>query len=349
MYDRVADRRLRVEDVTAVRHERETAAGFTRVTTEVRLRGEGAVGRGEDVTYEAPDHEGFPTERLDLAGSHTLEGFSAALADHDLFAEPPAQDASRRYRRWAFESAALDLALTQAETTLGAALDRDSDPVRFVVSPSLPDEDGTVSLEPVERLLADRPALELKLDPTPAWDEAVVDALVATGAVRVLDLKGFYEGLDVGTPAEPGLYGRVLEAFPDAVIEDARFTDATRDLLEPAASRLSFDYPITGVASIEDLPIDPEWLNCKPSRFGTVESLLETIAYCEREGIRLYGGGQFELGVGRDQIQALAALCYPDGPNDVAPAGYNDPEPAADLPASPLDVEPGTGFGVPGG
>ena len=39
--------------------------------------------------------------------------------------------------------------------------------------------------------------------------------------------------------------------------------------------------------------------------------------------MELYGGGQFELGVGRDQIEALASLFYPDGPNDVAPREYH--------------------------
>ena len=51
----------------------------------------------------------------------------------------------------------------------------------------------------------------------------------------------------------------------------------------------------------------------------------------------MYAGGQFELGVGRAQIQALASLFYPGGPNDCAPGGYNAPEPTAGLPVSPLD------------
>jgi hypothetical protein len=47
-----------------------------------------------------------------------------------------------------------------------------------------------------------------------------------------------------------------------------------------------------------------------------------------------------ELDVGRGQIQLLAALFHPDGPNDVAPSGYNVDTPAADLPPSPLPAEP---------
>jgi hypothetical protein len=51
----------------------------------------------------------------------------------------------------------------------------------------------------------------------------------------------------------------------------------------------------------------------------------------------MYGGGQFELGYGRGQIQALASLFYADAPNDVAPADYNLGDPRPGLPASPLE------------
>jgi hypothetical protein len=54
----------------------------------------------------------------------------------------------------------------------------------------------------------------------------------------------------------------------------------------------------------------------------------------------MYGGGQFELGPGRGQIQYLASLFHPHTPNDVAPAGYNDPDPADGLPQSPLPPAP---------
>jgi hypothetical protein len=59
----------------------------------------------------------------------------------------------------------------------------------------------------------------------------------------------------------------------------------------------------------------------------------------------MYGGGQFELGVGRRHIQTLASLFYPDTPNDVAPGGYNSPEPVSGLPTSPLPPpRPDAGF-----
>ncbi|MHB9287587.1 hypothetical protein ACKVMT_11190 [Halobacteriales archaeon Cl-PHB] len=348
MYDRVADLSLAVDAVEFQRHERDTASGFTRVTTEVVLRGPDAVGRGEDVTYTGPEHDHYDALDPDLAGEYTLASFSDSLSLLELFPDPPEMAASRHYRRWGFESAALDLALRQAGQSLGGALDREYDPLRFVVSRSLADPDtGEASADPVHELLARDPDMEFKLDPTPEWSEDLVAELAATDAVRVVDLKSYYEGTDVDNPADPDLYERVLEGFPEAVVEDARFTDETRELLDANAERLSWDYPITGIESIRELPIAPDWLNVKPSRFGTVESLLETIAFCEERGIRLYGGGQFELGVGRGQIQSLASLLYPDAPNDVAPGGYNDPEPEPGLPTSPLAVSSGSaGFGL---
>ncbi|MFB6074144.1 MAG: hypothetical protein ABEJ89_03950 [Haloarculaceae archaeon] len=344
MYEAVADLPLVVEDVTFERRERDTSGGFTRVTTVFELRGADAVGRGEDVTYDAADHDRLAADPPALpTGEYTFDEYSAALGDADLFPEPPETERSRHYRRWAAESAALDLALRQAGTTLGDALNRTYDPVRFVVSTRLGDPP---TADRITEWLEVDPAVEFKLDPTPDWDADLIDALAATDAVRVLDFKSHYEDTEVGQPADPALYERVRRGFPDAVLEDPLLTDETRPVLAGAEERLSWDLPVTGVESVRALPVEPRWLNCKPSRFGTVASLFDFLAYCEREGIALYGGGQYELGVGRDQIQAIASLCYPDGPNDVAPRGYNDPEPRADLPGSPLD--PPVGFGVRG-
>jgi hypothetical protein len=84
------------------------------------------------------------------------------------------------------------------------------------------------------------------------------------------------------------------------------------------------------------LPLEPRWLNIKPSRFGTLRGLLECIEACEARDIRMYGGGQFELGPGRRQIQRLASVFYADAANDVAPSEYNEGPPHAGLPPSPL-------------
>jgi hypothetical protein len=342
LYDAVADLPLTVERHERTRHERDTSSDFTRVSTTFALSGAGATGRGEDVTYDTPDHDALAAAAPDFAafeGEWTLDEFSRALDDVTLVPEPPERETAHHYRRWAVESAALDLACRQAGRTLGEVLDREYDPVRFVVSTRL----GDAGFDRIERLLDLNPEVEFKLDPTGDWDAALVNRLAATGRVRVLDLKGLYEGTDVDTTPDPDRYRLVVESFPDAVVEDPRLNEATRPVLDGHEDRVAWDYPITGVESVEALPFAPSWLNIKPSRFGTVRSLFDTLDYATEHDIALYGGGQFELGVGRDQIQALASLCYPTGPNDVAPGGYNDPDPALDLPRSPLD--PPVGFG----
>jgi|GEM_PF-51661 len=354
LYDRVADLPVSIDSIDFERHEMDTSAGFTRVSTVVELHGAddadgsnaagsaGAVGRGEDVTYETADQEALlaahtdGTLDWDLTGEFTLDSFSAHLDDQDLFPEPPEQETFRHYRRWAVESAALDLALRQADTDFAAALGRSYDPVEFVVSTRL-DTGDAPSADRVEKWLAVDPTLAFKLDPTPAWSDDLLDALAATDSVRILDFKAYYEGTDVDQAPDPDLYRRVAAAFPEAILEDAKITDETRDALAGTEARLSWDYPVTGVESVRELPVDPEWLNIKPSRFGTVESLLATVEYCLEAGITMYGGGQYELDVGRQHLHALASTFYPDSPNDVAPRAYNVPEPHADVPASPLD------------
>ncbi len=160
--------------------------------------------------------------------------------------------------------------------------------------------------------------------------------------MRVVDLKAFYRGTAVDLAPDPELYRAVAEELPDVVIEDAWLE--LRDALAGAEDRLSFDAPIHSLADLDGLPLEPRWLNIKPSRFGTVRELLETIEACEERGIQMYGGGQYELGPGRPQIQRLASVFYPDGPNDVAPSAYNEGEPREGLPQSPLPPreEPGS-------
>ena len=324
-YRRLASLELEVGSVRLERREAAVSSDFTRVTTTVVLEGAGCEGRGEDVTYDAADHEGFPTP--DLARRWTLAALSAHLRETDLFpAGPPQRAPSRDYRRWAFESAALDLALRQAGISLGEAVGRPYRPVRFVVS---------TRLDPREWLAVD-PSLEFKLDPTSEWERPFMEALAATGRVRALDFKAYYTGTVVDQAPDADLYRAIAELFPDAVIEDAGLTEATREALRGAEGRLSWDAQIHSLADVDALPIPPRFLNVKPSRFGSLERLLESIDVCEARGITMYGGGQFELGVGRGQIQALASLFYADAPNDVAPGEYNEPEPRPGLPRSPL-------------
>jgi hypothetical protein len=321
-----------LEEVETERRAVDVSSDFRRVTTTVVMRGRDAEGRGEDVTYTAEDHDWFPP--LEARGSMSLAELSTELDGLQLFGSEPKMDASSHYRRWAFESAALDLALRQNGLSLGAAVRREYRPVRFVVS----------TRGDAFAWLAHNPELELKLDPDNEWDRPFMQRLADTGRVRVLDLKAYYTGTVVDVLPDPELYAAVAELFPDAVLEDASLEGECGDVLRGAERRLSFDAPIHSAADVQALAVEPGWLNIKPSRFGTAARLLECIEYCEARGIRLYGGGQFELGVGRRQIQTLASLFYPEAPNDVAPSEYNAGEPRPGLPQSPLAPRAGLGF-----
>jgi L-alanine-DL-glutamate epimerase-like enolase superfamily enzyme len=343
-YAVLSDLPLTIESHDLERLEQAVSSEFTRVTTLVRLRGAGEEGIGEDVTYSEEDHARFaaPGTELPLAGAWTLESFSEQLESLDFWPEPPGMEAFRDYRRWAFESAALDLALRQRGISLAAALGREPRPVRFVVSMRLGEPSTTA---PARRVLDLYPGTMFKLDARPDWTQELVDELLELGAVDSIDLKGQYTGTVVDNPADPALYRLVADGFPEAWLEDPALSEETEPVLEPHRDRITWDAPIHSVSDIEALPFPPRMTNIKPSRFGSVRRLCEAYDYCEERGIGMYGGGQFELGVGRGQIQYLASLFHPDTPNDVAPGGYNVAPPAPGLPTSPLEPSPhATGF-----
>jgi hypothetical protein len=320
-YDRVRHLPLHVDGYFLEPLEHEVARDFTLRRTVVVLHGRGEEGRGEEIDYDPAQQAVFQEhgDRLPLAGEHTLESFSLLHAGQT------------EYRRWAFESAALDLALRQAGTSLPEALQRQTRPVRFVVSTRTAN---------VPRWRAAYPDLRFKLDPDRDWTDEVVASL---DGVDTLDFKGIYRGA-FGSPPDAELYDRLARAFEEAWLEDPALTPETARVLAPHQDRVTWDAAIHDWSDVEALPFRPRALNCKPSRFGSVKRLFDFYDACEREGIRLYGGGQFELGPGRSQIQLLASIFHPDAPNDVAPSEYNSPEPRPGLPASPLVRPPERGF-----
>lgn len=343
-WDRLKDLPLHIDDYGLERLQRDVSTGFTRVSTVIRLRGAGHDGVGEDVSYDAEDQDALQAAGsiLPLAGDWTLEGFCDHLGTLDLWPEPARHDASRLYRVWAYESAALDLALRQAGRPLHEVLGRPCRPVSFVMSLRLGDP---ASMAPLRARLDRYPTLRFKLDPTPDWDDALIAELVATGAVDSVDLKGLYVGSVVDNPADPELYRRVAEAFPDAWIEDPALDERTDPVLEPHRARITWDAPIHSVADIDALPFPPRMVNVKPSRLGGLRPLLHCYDTCEERGIGMYGGGQFELGPGRGQIQYLASMFHPDTPNDIAPGAYDQDPPPEGLPTSPMTPAPSaTGF-----
>jgi hypothetical protein len=323
-YDAVRDLPLQIDGYELEPLEQEVARGFTLRRTVVVLRGGGEEGRGEEVDYNAVIQQELQARRgeLPLAGVHTLDSFSLL------------QSGQTEYRRWALESAALDLALRQAGRSLGEAIGRTPRPLRFVVSTRVANLAGWQALYP---------GLRFKLDPDRDWTDEFVSQLTGAGVVDTVDFKGVYRG-DFGMPPDPALYARIAAAFPEAWIEDPALNHETSSVLKSQRDRITWDAGIHEWSDVEALPFQPRCLNSKPSRFGSVKRLFDFYDACEREGIALYGGGQFELGPGRAQIQLLASLFHADAPNDVAPSGYNATEPVAGLPVSPLTLTPQAGF-----
>jgi L-alanine-DL-glutamate epimerase-like enolase superfamily enzyme len=326
-YERVASLPLRIESYELDGLEQGVSSEFVRLTTVIRLHGAGEEGVGEDVTYDADEQRRFREAgtALDLAGAHTLASLSERF------------DGLPDYRRWGFESAALDLALRQAGQPLHLVLGRVPEPVSFVVSTALGDE----GVDRLRRLREGRPGLRFKLDPTSDWDEALVRDLAGLDCVDVVDFKEAYTWREPERAAGPDLYRLVVEALPAAWIEDPDLGNPEKAaVLEPHRARITWDAAIHSVADVDALPFPPRTLNSKPSRFGSLRGLLDFYDACAERGIALYGGGQFELGPGRGQIQYLASLFHPAASNDVAPSAYNRVPVPTGLPGSPLPAAP---------
>lgn len=344
-FDLIADLPVEVDGYRLQGLRAPIAGGHERVCTLITFAGGGHEGVGEDVVYDEADHIAFQGAGAvhDLSGRWKFAELCDRVESLDLFPEPPGNEVSRRYRVWAFESALLDLALRQAGRSLADALDRPARAMRYVCSTRLGEPP---TLEPVQRRLALDAGLRFKLDATSSWTPELIAELVASGAVDSVDFKGFYRGTVVDQSADPVLYRRIADAFPDAWLEDPDLSvPEAAAALAGARDRITWDAPIHSVADIEELEFAPKMVNIKPSRIGAIRDLFDTYEYCDAHAIGAYGGGQTELGPGRGQAQYLAALFHPDGPNDLAPSAYNDAEPPPGIPSSPLGppsaAEPG--------
>ena len=269
-YEKIAGLPLRIDSYELEGLEHKITEEMERLTTVIRLKGGGEEGVGEDVVYDALDHVAFQDAGpvLDLAGEHTIASFGELLDGLPLFPSPPEREVSVNYRRWAFESAALDLALRQAGESLHGRLGREPRPVTFVVSMRLttPGSDEVSTIEPVRKRLEVYPTLRFKLDPTNDWTDELIAQLVETGAVASLDLKGQYKGTPVDVETDPELYRKLIEAFPDAWLEDPDVNDETKPILDPVSDRVTWDAVIHSVDDIESQPWKPKMVNIKPSR-----------------------------------------------------------------------------------
>lgn len=320
-----------------------TSPQWTRRTRVIELRGPGrdgspCSGSGEDVSWVevSPDEilALYPEDLLCFRGS--FEEWSARLDAREATPAYQTLAAARAsdpdYLRWALESAAMELALRQNRSSLAATLGRPPQAMRFCLSMGLGQPPSA------ERLHAWRAHGDyaFKLDASSDWTSALLEELRALRCVAVVDLKAYYHDTPVDQPVDPALYERVAQGLPEAVLEDALPNDDTRAILLPHRERLSWDAPIHNVADVARVvPAEfgtPRWINIKPSRFGSWRRLLAMYEWAEQHKVRAYGGGQYELGIGREHAQALACLFHPQAANDIAPALFHTAEPQAGLP-----------------
>lgn len=328
-----------------------TASGWVRRTTRIELfDARGRSGAGEDVTYDGDVHLSRAPLVLPELGSPAPRGaesdggfrFRGTLAEFSRAIAPLVDRFDGDYLRWGFEAAALDLALVQANTHLGDVIGRNVRPVRFAVSMGL---GPNASVTALDEVLAAAPDTRFKIDFSQEYTDHTVERLAESGRVDVLDLKAHYHGSFTGPDPDARLYGNLARALPDAWLEDPSLESACGEALAAHLERVTWDAPLKSLTDVTQLANQPRCINVKPSRFGSLETLCTVLDHCAAHAIACYGGGQFELGVGRRQIQEIAALWYPDGPNDVAPAVYNERPLPVDMPRSPLSVGPGWGFG----
>ena len=309
LWPRVAELPLVVEACEYDRLHAVLAYEFDRITTHVRLVGAGTEGLGEDVSAFREDgttlHETQPS--LPLAGEWTLAGFCEHLGGLALWPEPPEWDVALRLRRWAFESAALDLALRQAGRPLHDVLGLEPKPVRFVNSLGLGKEP---SIEPVRRRLARSPGVRFKLDAEASWAPALVDEVAATGAVDTIDFKGQY-GFEVKDPRRCARCTTTSSPRSRTPTSRTRTTCPRSQRLGDHVERVSYDAPIRSAEDIGATPLPARVVNVKPARIGDLQRLFEV--YALRAGAAAHVRRRFRGAGRRPRADRAARRAVPRG------------------------------------
>lgn len=299
----------------------EAYPGGKRPMAVVVLAGRGEVGRGENVSWTLAVQDRFAASVGELL-----------LAKSGAVSELVSPDADP-YAHAALEAALVDLALRQAGKSLAEVAEVEGTgviPVRYVIS-------FDATLDPAARLAeiqARNEGARFKVDVDPEWTDTAVAELVATESVDLLDLK---------ERGEEKLVERLVDAFPEAWIEDPPAD------LEATVARVARDIGVRSAADAARFAEQGAMISIKAPRMGGVLEALRGLDAARAAGVPAHVGGMWELGPGRDQARLLAALYCPDAPNDVAPISRH--EDAAREP-SPLAVRidlPGFGPHVPHG
>jgi hypothetical protein len=174
LYSKLSDLELTIENFNTETREKQVSEDFTRKTSVVKLTGKGKTGKGEDVIYE-PERHLYP--ELNLEVKYTFDEFSEKTDELDLFQDVEHDETDEKYRGWALESAALDLALKQNNLSLDKALELDYKALKFVVSPSI----GGIRDDKLIKLGMLNPQIEFKLDASEKLNEQFVEKLASKG------------------------------------------------------------------------------------------------------------------------------------------------------------------------
>ena len=257
----------------------------------------------------------------------------------NLFPVPPSVPEARDYRRWAYESALLDLALRQAGLGFAAALGRESRPVRFCASPA-----G----DPAP-LLAQYPELEVKIDAQADWTPADMARIAATDRVRVVDLKGHYSGDWNRSPgrSRSAFSAAVAEAFPDVVIEDPLLGRPMAPFVRAHAARMSFDAPVHSLADLLRAARDRLVQHQAVALRHGCGACWNASSTASATGSACTAAGSSSWAPAGARSRRSRRRSTRTAPTTWHPRGYNAASPADGLPAKPAPASPsGIGLGV---
>jgi L-alanine-DL-glutamate epimerase-like enolase superfamily enzyme len=297
-----------------------------RPSSVVRLKGEGALGIGENVAFFAREQQRF---------SDFVEGWLRERAGTCLYVGSALGEGGSPYERAALEAALVDLGMRQAGLSLHSLTGVGAAELRFVLS-------LTAHRQPepmIRRLRALGYGGELKLDVDPAWSPRTLEVLAKDPSIVIFDFK---------SRADAALAGRLYGLADRALLEDPprSFQQSTH----AHQRRVSRDASIVDERAVSAACARGESVNLKAPRMGGPLELLRgleralalnEVAPGEREPA--YFGGMFEVNVGRRQAQQLAALYCGSAPNDLA---LNEPAAAIPRLRSPAVIrldQPGFG------
>ena len=139
------------------------------------------------------------------------------------------------------------------------------------------------SIETLRRKLDPYPTLRFKLDPTNDWDDELIAALVETGAVDSLDLKGFYKGTAGRRRDRPRALREADRGLPRRLARGPR--RHRRDPADPRAGprpRSPGTRRSTRSRTSRRCPGAPKMVNIKPSRVGGLERPLRDLRLLRR-------------------------------------------------------------------